>query len=101
MRDRLQRELVRREHIPHHIRATQVRIQAVTLVVRQMQMLTGKRTRQLRPGQMLAQTRIPSRVSHDLLYRLARLQQLPLPLSQLAVIGNAGAAGKQRDDRQR
>ncbi len=47
MRDRLQRELIRREHIPHHIRAAQIRIQAITLVIRQMQMLAGKRPRQL------------------------------------------------------
>ena len=84
------------EHIPHHERTANVGVQAITLVVRQMQVLAGKSPGLLRLDQVRAQFRIAARVGNHAGDRFAGLQQLPLTAGQLAVIADACATVEQQ-----
>jgi hypothetical protein len=73
-----------------------VGVQAIALVIRQVQMLAGKGAGLLRLRQVLAQCRVAARVGNDFFHRLARPQQLQLAAGQLAVIADAGATVEQQ-----
>ncbi|MNN55362.1 hypothetical protein D3C81_1702350 [compost metagenome] len=93
---RCQGELLSGEHIPHHVRAMDVGVQAIALVIRQMQMLAGKGTGLLRLRQVGAQSGVAARIVDHLFHRLARPQQLQLAAGQLRVIADAGATVEQQ-----
>ena len=89
---RRQGKLRRGEHVPDDERSTDISVQAVALVIRQMQLLAGERPRLLRFGQVRAQHRVAGRVGNHLRNRLPGAQQLQLPIGQLSVVTDAGAA---------
>ena len=62
------------EDIPHHIRPLEVGVQAIALVVRQVQMLTGKGACGLGFYQLVSQFNRALRVGNDRAHLLAGLQ---------------------------
>ncbi|MNH19484.1 hypothetical protein D3C79_792240 [compost metagenome] len=96
VRHRLQRELRRSKHIPHHIGPPKVGIHPIATVVRQAQSFAGEQPRLLGVLQTGPQLRAGGRVGEYPLHWLTRTQQLPLAIGQLAVIGKAAATTEQK-----
>ncbi|MNE36621.1 hypothetical protein D3C80_1304370 [compost metagenome] len=100
MRHRLQRQLRRGKHVPHHVGAAKVSVNPVAAVVRQFQLLAGEHPGLFGMLQARPQLRAAGRVCHYLFHRLARAQQLPLALRQLAVIANTATTVQQNSRQQ-
>ena len=77
----VQGKLRRGEHIPDDERPANVGVQAVALVVRQMQLLAGESPGLFGIEQARTQFRAAGRIGNHLVHRLARAQQLPLALA--------------------
>ena len=89
-------EFRRGEHVPDYERSANVGVQTVALVIRQMQLLAGKRPGLLRLGQMRTQLLIAGGVGNHVGNWLSSPQQLQLATGQLAVIADAGATVEQQ-----
>jgi hypothetical protein len=92
----LEGKLWRDENIPDHEGAANVRVQAVTLVIRQAQLLAGERSGLLRLLKVCAQVLVTRRVGNHAGNRLPRPQQLQLATGQLVVVADAGATVEQQ-----
>ncbi|MCY1358246.1 hypothetical protein D9M69_447750 [compost metagenome] len=89
------------EDIPDDEGTPNVRVQAVALVIRQVQLLAGEGSGLLRLLQVCAQFLIARRVGNHAGNRLPGPQQLQLAAGQLAVIAGAGAAVEQQKQQAR
>ncbi|MNP58369.1 hypothetical protein D3C76_1532800 [compost metagenome] len=88
---RRQGKFWRGKDIPDDEWPANVRIQAIALIVRQVQVNAGERPCLARLGQVRLQLGITSRVGNDLVDRLPGLQQPQLPTHELAVVTGACA----------